>query len=188
MRRWRRWDSNPHRPRCKRGARPVERRPRGKRGRVESNHHSAEATGLQPAELTGAQRPREKGGRPDSNRYREDHGLGCCRYTTATTDVQGGDDRIRTGGFSADNRALFAAELRPRKWRGWDSNPRSRAHEAREDSPSSTAQVWLAGVEPAISGFRSRWGGQLPYSQMQYPRRDSKAGGDGLSFAPPVPT
>ena len=28
--RWRRWDSNPHRPRCKRGARPVERRPRVK--------------------------------------------------------------------------------------------------------------------------------------------------------------
>ena len=26
----------------------------------------------------------EKGGRPDSNRYREDHDLGCCRYTTIT--------------------------------------------------------------------------------------------------------
>ena len=26
----------------------------------------------------------EKGDRPDSNRYREDHDLGCCRYTTAT--------------------------------------------------------------------------------------------------------
>jgi hypothetical protein len=51
--------------------------------------------------------------------------------------------------------------------RGWDSNPRSRAHEAREDSRSSTAQIWLAGVEPAISGARSRWGGQLPYSQMK---------------------
>ena|SRR5436190_17006512 len=36
---------------------------------------------------------------------------------------------------------------------------------AREDSRSSTAQVWLAGVEPAISGARSRRGGQLPYSQ-----------------------
>ena len=30
------------------------------------------------------------------------------------------------------------------KWRGWDSNPRSRAHEAREDSHSSTA-LGLAG-------------------------------------------
>jgi hypothetical protein len=26
-------------------------------------------------------------------------------------------------------------------------------------------KVWLAGVEPAISGARSRWGGPLPYSQ-----------------------
>ena len=33
------------------------------------------------------------------------------------------------------------SELRPHRieWRGWDSNPRSRAHEAREDSRSSTA-------------------------------------------------
>jgi hypothetical protein len=55
-------------------------------------------------------------------------------------------------------------------WRGWDSNPRSRAHEAREDNHSSTAlrltgenrrcspaSIWPAGFEPAISGFRSRW-------------------------------
>ena len=46
--------------------------------------------------------------------------------------------------------------------RGRDSNPRSRAHEAREDSHSSTAQVWLAGVEPAVSGFQGRRGGQTP--------------------------
>ena len=33
-------------------------------------------------------------------------------------------------------------------------------------------KVWLAGIEPAISGTRSRWGGQLPYSQKsnrEYP-------------------
>jgi hypothetical protein len=48
-------------------------------------------------------------------------------------------------------RLSYAPEVR-----GWDSNPRSRAHEAREDSHSSTAhralckQVWPAGVEPAI--------------------------------------
>jgi hypothetical protein len=43
--------------------------------------------------------------------------------------------------------ALFRHFLDPpvdgsilRKWRGWDSNPRSRAHEAREDSRSSTAR------------------------------------------------
>jgi hypothetical protein len=47
---------------------------------------------------------RMKGGRPDSNRYREDHHLECCRYTTATTS---GDDRTRTGGLSPDKRALF---------------------------------------------------------------------------------
>jgi hypothetical protein len=55
-----------------------------------------------------------------------------------------GDGRTRTGGLSPDKRALCAAELRPRAWRGWDSNPRSRAHEAREDSRSSTA-LGLAG-------------------------------------------
>src|SRR5205807_3834961 len=38
------------------------------------------ATGLRPVELAGAQRPPEKGDRPDSNRYREDHHLECCRY------------------------------------------------------------------------------------------------------------
>jgi hypothetical protein len=54
-------------------------------------------------------------------------------------------------------------------WRGWDSNPRSRAHEAREDSRSSTARrsltrakIWSAGFEPAISDARSRWGGRSP--------------------------
>src|SRR5262245_57468059 len=67
-----------------------------------------EATGLQPAELAVAQRPREEGGRPDSNRYREDHGLGCCRYTTAATTwpPRSGDGRTRTGGLSPDKRAL----------------------------------------------------------------------------------
>jgi hypothetical protein len=34
--------------------------------------------------------------------------------------------------------------------------------------PRSGAQVWLAGVEPAISGFQGRWGGQLPYSQKDF--------------------
>ena len=54
------------------------------------------------------------------------------------------------------------------KWRGWDSNPRSRAHEAREDSRSSTAlrgtgrTVWPAGFEPAVSGSRNRRSGQAP--------------------------
>src|SRR5437868_12698561 len=67
----------------------------------------------------------------------------------------------------------YAPELR-----GWDSNPRSRAHEARKDSRSSTAhrkQIWPAGVEPAVSGAQDRRGGRLPHSQTKYPRRDSNA-------------
>ena len=51
-----------------------------------------------------------------------------------------GDDRTRTGGLPADNRLLWPLSYAPNGWRGWDSNPRSRAHEAREDSRSSTAR------------------------------------------------
>ena len=53
-------------------------------GRVESNHHSAwrQGYGLLSSPVLGV---RKQGGRPGSNRYREDHDLGCCRYTTATT-------------------------------------------------------------------------------------------------------
>lgn len=53
-----------------------------------------------------------EGGRPDSNRYREDHHLECCRYTTATTS---GDDRTRTGGLSPDKRALWPLSYAPEK-------------------------------------------------------------------------
>ena len=130
---------------------------------VEPPQH--EAAAVQAAELTNAQRPQERGDRPDSNRRRGDHGPECFRLHHGHS----GDGRDRTGGLSPDKRALYAAELRPLggRERGRDSNPRSRAHEAREDNRSSTAQVWLAGVEPAVSGARSRWGGLLPYSQMR---------------------
>ena len=212
------------------------------------------ATGLQPAEHADARRPREKqkGDRPDSNRYREDHDLGCCRYTTATM-KRGRPDSNRR--LLADNRVLLplsyirevgkAGPLLPQpgaetsastrlpstgclsidtpcqrvsapppphrsaleayrgqlhvrahalhspcsvtsrparrqtvlpKWRGWDSNPRSRAHEAREDNRSSTAlRIWPAGFEPAVSGSRNRRSGRLSYSQMQYGRRQQDA-------------
>ena len=89
--------------------------------------------------------------------------------------VKSGDDRTRTGDLSPDKRALLPLSYAP-VWRGWDSNPRSRAHEAREDSRSSTAlrkKVWPAGVEPAVSGAQNRRGGRLPHSQKQDPRRDS---------------
>jgi hypothetical protein len=105
-----------------------------------------------------------KGDRPDSNRHREDHDLECCRYTTVTRKKAG-----TTGFEPATTRSTTErsgrAELRPLaracvtmkaepprrstsfivkqtlKVRGWDSNPRSRAHEAREDSLSSTAHL-----------------------------------------------
>jgi hypothetical protein len=53
-------------------------------GRVESNHHSEkpQGYGLLSSPMLGVRLA--EGGRPDSNRYREDHDLGCCRYTTAT--------------------------------------------------------------------------------------------------------
>jgi hypothetical protein len=81
--RWRRSDSNRHLPRCKRGARPVELHPQRWRGEVrtggvEPPQH--EAAGLQPAELTGAQRPR---GTRVAGRARTgacgDHNPGCFR-------------------------------------------------------------------------------------------------------------
>ena len=73
----------------------------------------------------------------------------------------------------------------PPLWRGWDSNPRSRAHEAREDSRSSTARrekkIWPAGVEPAVSGSRNRRGGRLPHSQKK-PSRSTPGGTRTRSF------
>jgi hypothetical protein len=80
----------------------------------------------------------EKGDRPDSNRYREDHDLEC-------SPLHHGHQEAGTTGFEpATTRSTTErsgrAELRPQV-RGWDSNPRSRAHEAREDSLSSTAHL-----------------------------------------------
>ena len=83
-------------PRCKRGALPPELHPQVRTGGVEPPQ--CETSGLQPVELTHAQRPRVKGGRPDSNRNFEDHDLGCCRYTTTTT------CRCRLRTASADHR------------------------------------------------------------------------------------
>ena len=70
------------------------------------------------------------------------------------------------------------SELRPQRieWRGWDSNPRSRAHEAREDSRSSTALERRSGRQE--SNLRSpapEAGGvaTLPYDQTKHLRRGS---------------
>ena len=63
-------------PRCKRGALPPELHPQVRTGGVEPPQR--EAAGLQPVELSRAQRPREPwGGRPDLNRYCGIHGPGC---------------------------------------------------------------------------------------------------------------
>jgi hypothetical protein len=48
------------------------------------------------------------------------------------------------------------SELRPPRWRGWDSNPRSRAHEAREDSRSSTALQTAVPAKPPPPPCRHR--------------------------------
>src|SRR5689334_16925395 len=96
-----------------------------------------EATGLQPAELAGAQRPREVG-RPTGFEPAP------ARFTTSDAAVTPQPPCTGTAGLEPAALRLTSerspSELRPRRqWRGWDSNPRSRAHEAREDSRSSTA-------------------------------------------------
>ena len=58
---------------------------------------------------------------------------------------------------------------REARLRRWDSNPRSRAHEAREGRPLLYCAIWPAGVEPAVSGSRSRRVASLPYSQSVPP-------------------
>ena len=54
---WRRRESDPRPPRCKRGALPVELHPQVRTGGVEPPQ--PEAAGLQPVELADAQRPRD---------------------------------------------------------------------------------------------------------------------------------
>ena len=112
------------------------------------------ATGLHPAELADAQRPHEEGRPtglepvPRGSRPRMlplHHG----HRETGTTGLEPAAYRLTS--------ERSPSELRPREWRGWDSNPRSRAHGAREDSRSSTARrTPPAGLEPAASGLRAR--------------------------------
>jgi hypothetical protein len=168
-------------PRCKRGALPQELHPQVMRtDGVEPPQR--EATRLQRAELTSAQRPREQGGRPGSNRYREVHDLGCSPLHhghherlrgIAAQPLRNGDDRTRTGGLSPDKRALCSSELRPRSRAGG-----IRSHDlelmrlARTAAPLPRIRVWPAGVEPAISGSRNRRGGHAPLRPVEHPRRD----------------
>ena len=137
-------------PRCKRGAHPHELHPQDdmRTGGVEPPQHWA--TGLQPAELAGAQRPQgEVAGRDRTD---------AARITTANAAATprppwmgppgNGDDRIRTGGLSPDKRALCAPELRPPTRRRAIApagvEPASRAHEARGTavSPRRSLAGW----------------------------------------------
>ena len=84
---WRRWDSNPHRPRCKRGARPVERRPR------------VELEGATDRIRTGTAR------------------ITTSDAAVTPQPPRSGDDRTRTGGLSPDKRALFPLSYAPKDMR-----------------------------------------------------------------------
>jgi hypothetical protein len=72
-----------------------------------------EATALQAAELTGAQRSRERG-RPTGIEPVLRASQARMLAVTSRPPRVGGDDRARTGGLSVDNRLLFSSELRPR--------------------------------------------------------------------------
>jgi hypothetical protein len=76
-------------------------------------------------------------------------------------------------------------------WRGWDSNPRSRAHEAREDGPSSTARGLAGWSRTSDLRFPKPAGWPAPPQPGDILRNDS-AGADswgakipeGVRFAP----
>jgi hypothetical protein len=169
---------------------------------VESNHHSARRQGysllsspvlsVRNAEgrPTGFE-PVPRGSRPRvlplHHSHREDW--------TGTTGLEPAAYRLTSERSSS--------ELRPHAWRGWDSNPRSRAHEAREDSRSSTAldlsgrqesnlrspapeaggvatlphdqvsEVPPAGLEPAASGLRARRHRPFDHGGMRLRRQGS---------------
>jgi hypothetical protein len=108
-----------------------------------------EAAGLQPVELSRAQRPRDELGWPNGLEPIP-AGLttpgaalhhGHHEPSTGTTGLEPASSRL-TSERSA--RLSYA----PNKLRGWDSNPRSRAHEAREDGLSSTALRTDASAKP----------------------------------------
>jgi hypothetical protein len=165
-------------PRCKRGALPPELHPpKVRTDGVEPPQRGA--PGLQPGELADAQRPHEG----VADRIRTDAsgittpGAAVTPQPpwTGTTGIEPATARLTS---ECSCRLSYAPTLRR-----WDSNPRSRAHEAREDGRSSTALglagrtrtcdlrfpkpvgcqaplrpdgVPPAGVEPAASGLRVR--------------------------------
>jgi hypothetical protein len=91
----------PAHPRCERGALPLSYVPM-RTGGLESGVRPGYTPALQAAELTHAQRPRtQEGGRPDSNRYREAHNLGCLplhhgHHEAGTTGLEPAVSRLTT--------------------------------------------------------------------------------------------
>jgi hypothetical protein len=108
-----------------------------------------------------------------------------CRYTTATAGTAGLEPAASRLTSERSGRLSYAPI--------WSRAGGIRTHGlelmrlARTTAPLPRCWIWLAGLEPAISGFQGRWGGQLPHSQMtnvvdesgidafivQHPRRDS---------------
>ena len=179
-------------PRCKRGVLPPER-PLDRCGRMESNHHSLRLRGYNPvsspvlsvrltSEAHCSNRVRAAfggadisavpkwGSRPDSNRHFGDHDPGCLPLHHGHHGT--GDDRTRTGTHSPDKRALCSLSYAPNCAAGIRTHG-SRAHEAREDGPSSTARSGRQ--ESNLRSPVPKTGGvpRLPYSQSKNPRRDS---------------
>jgi hypothetical protein len=107
-----------------------------------------EATGLQPAELANAQRPRGRAADRDRTGTAGITTPGACRYTTATMSSSSSAGGIRTHGLELMRLARTAGLL----YRASRPGPRP---------------IWLAGVEPAISGAQSRWGGQSPLQPVE---------------------
>jgi hypothetical protein len=97
-------------PRCKRGAHPHELHPRVSADGWSRTTTAVGQRGYGPSSSPVLSIRTRRGGRPGSNRYREDHDLECCRYTTAT---MSGDDRTRTGDLSPDKRALLPLSYAP---------------------------------------------------------------------------
>jgi hypothetical protein len=109
---------------------------------------------------------------------------GTARITTSDAAVTPQPPRTGTAGLEPAALRLTSerspSELRPHGWRGWDSNPRSRAHEAREDSRSSTA-LGLAGRSRTCGLRRPKPAG---WPRSPTTRRTTKAPPAGLEPAP----
>jgi hypothetical protein len=124
-----------------------------------------EALALQAGELADAQRPREGvAGRTRTGAA----GIttpNAHRYTTATiwTGTAGLEPAASRLTSERSGRLSYAPD--------WSRAGGIRTHGlelmrlARTTAPLPR-KVWLAGLEPAIPGFRGRWGGQFPHSQM----------------------